>query len=150
MTYSYSVNLLKGPSNTRSETRQTWKGTRYVVTKNGISIRTIVDGSLYIFDPQTLLVQMTSILGLTSIIALTIEMVMLKYLNVSGYYSSIKYSESIEYNRLKTLCFHGNKNLQNLSKQEIISEIEMQRDLSKGKNKNKNSWNHVANDGGRV
>jgi hypothetical protein len=150
LTYSYSVNLLKGPSNTRSETRQTWKGTRYVVTKNGISIRTIVDGSLYIFDPQTLLVQMTSILGLTSIIALTIEMVMLKYLNVSGYYSSIKYSESFEYNRLKTLCSHGNKNLQNLSKQEIISEIEMERNLSKGKNKNKNSWNHVANDGGRV
>ena len=148
LTYSYSVNLLQGPPNTQSETQQTWQGTRYVLTKTGISIRPVVDGSLYKFDPQTLLIQMTSILGLTSIIALTVEMIMLKYLNFSGYYKSLKVSESIEYNRLKPLSLHGNKNLQNISKKEILNEIEMQHDSSKGKNKN--SWNDVANDGGRV
>ena len=67
---------------------------------------------------------------------------MLKYLNVSGYYNSLKFSESIDYNRLKPLSLHGNKNLQSLSKEEILNEIEMQHASSKGKNKN--SWNYVS------
>ena len=129
--------------------------------KHGISIKTIVDGSLHVFDPQTLLVQMTSVLGLTSIIALTIEMIMLKYLNVSGYYKSMKFSESIDYNRLKTISALKGKNLQNLSQKEIETLVDqdkrstvwedqtqiemMHHDLSeKEKIKNKNSWKNLS------
>ena len=78
---------------------------------------------------------------------------MLKYLNVSGYYKSIKFSESIDYNRLKTISALKGKNLQNLSQKEIETlvdqdkrstvwedqtQIEMMHDLSeKAKIKNK-------------
>ena len=161
LTYSYSVDLLTGPPNAQSGTQQTWQGTRYVMEKHGISIKTIVDGSLHVFDPQTLLVQMTSVLGLTSIIALTIEMIMLKYLNVSGYYKSMKFSESIDYNRLKTISALKDKNLQNLSQKEIETLVDqdkrstvwedqtqiemMHHDLSeKEKIKNKNSWKNLS------
>ena len=104
---------------------------------------------------------MTSVLGLTSIIALTIEMIMLKYLNVSGYYKSMKFSESIDYNRLKTISALKDKNLQNLSQKEIETLVDqdkrstvwedqtqiemMHHDLSeKEKIKNKNSWKNLS------
>ena len=82
---------------------------------------------------------------------------MLKYLNVSGYYKSMKFSESIDYNRLKTISALKDKNLQNLSQKEIETLVDqdkrstvwedemMHHDLSeKEKIKNKNSWKNLS------
>ena len=51
-------------------------------------------------------------------IGLTIEFIMLKVLNVSGYYRAIKFSESVEYSRLQAPS--RRQKLQELSSKEIM------------------------------
>ena len=154
MTYYYTVDLMTGAPNVRKRTDQNFRGQRNVYEKHGVSVQTVVDGHLHEADLQTLLVQMTSILGLTSMIGLTIEFIMLKVLNVSGYYRAIKFSESVEYSRLQKLPAEG-KELQELSSKEIMklaeqskksilwqrNNLELQSIKSEGvAGTNKNSW----------
>ena len=157
VTYFYTVELLVGPPNARKEATQDWRGSRTINQKHGISVQIVVDGFLHKFDLQTLLVQLTSILGLTSIIGLTIEFVMLKCLKASGYYKSVKFSESVEYGRLKKLP-GASKHLEDLSMKEIKelaeqdkksivwtqNSLELQNNIGKGTRSDKNSW--VDND----
>ena len=146
-TYYYNVDLFMGPANTQRLTQNDFAGKRTVFASNGLSIKPIVQGELHKFEPQVLLVCLTSILGLLSVATLIVESFMLKVLPLKAYYSSIKYDRSPRMGSL----YVSYKDVKKLDQKAVVELVEKQARRSETANSTdnsirptNNSWSKMA------
>ena len=152
ITYYYNVEIFKGPENSHHYTADIERGkTRILTVKHGISIVPDVQGSQHQFNPQTLLVCLTSALGLLSIVTLVVETVMLKFMPLSKYYNAVKYEKTAKTGSL-VVSF---KDVRSKSKDQVVELVQMKARRTTTMNpinalgfeisKQQNSWNKMEN-----
>ena len=148
LSYYYNIELFKGPENSHHYNEEIEKGKERILTiKHGILIIPDVQGYEHKFNPQALLVCLTSALGLLSMVTLLVETIMLKGMPLSKYYNSVKYEKTARTGSL-AVSF---KDVQSKTTEQMIELVQREarrttianpiNDLGFEISKGLNSWN---------
>ena len=148
LSYYYNIEIFKGPENSHHYNEEIIKGKKRILTvKHGIAIIPDVQGYEHHFNPQSVLVCLTSALGLLSMVTLLVETIMLKAMPLSKYYTAMKYERTARTGSL-AVSF---KDVQSKTTEQMIELVQREarrttianpiNDLGFEISKGLNSWN---------